>query len=100
VSGDVVLDRVTLLADDVGRLRRRLPPDTLYTGWLVERLGDHVDVLDAMLRPTAGELVAAGVPVKEALHQVDQDRARLRQRLGLDAIVEAGPLPPLKGGCG
>lgn len=88
---DALLSRVSALAADVGRLRRLLPPDTPYTGWLVERLGEHVESLDVQLRPTAAELYRAHVlfglgedeAVRAALELVDADAAALRGRLGI-----------------
>ncbi len=76
---DRTLDRVTLIAEDLGRLRRMG-----VDHYALERLGHHLDTLDAMLRPTAGLLVKTGMPVLRALGQVDRERAQLRHRLGLD----------------
>jgi hypothetical protein len=80
------LYRLELLADDVGHLRRHLASlvdgyDGTYTAHLVERIAVHVDTLDSLVRPTAGELVKAGVPVDEALVAVDRHRAELERRL-------------------
>jgi hypothetical protein len=111
----VVLDRVVLIADDLGRLRRRLPPDTPYAGWLVERLGKHVETLDAMLRPTAADRYRAYVlsglvedeAVQAALDTVDAEADELRRRLGIDrdpctyptcGAISAPTKPTPKGG--
>jgi hypothetical protein len=75
------------LADDVGRLRRHLAAivddyEDTYTAHLVERIACHVEVLHGFERMTAGERVAAGVPVDEALAEVDREATVLRRRLG------------------
>ncbi len=58
---DRTLDRVSLIADDLGRLRRMG-----VDHYALERLCHHVDSLDAMLRPTAAERWRAGVPMLAA----------------------------------
>jgi hypothetical protein len=80
------LYRLELLADDVGRLRGHLASivddfESTYCAHVVERMGCHVDRLDSWARPTAGELVKAGVPVDEALVAVDRHGAELERRL-------------------
>jgi hypothetical protein len=72
------VDRVLLMADDLGRLRR-----AGVEGYVLERLCGHVDTLDAMLRPTAGLLCQLGTPVQKALQTVDGQRADLYRRMGL-----------------
>ena len=90
---DLVLERLALIADDLGRLRRRLPPETIYTGWLVERLAEHVDVLDAMFRPSAADRYRSNVrfgvdeleAVQTALATVDAEAVVMRRRLRIGA---------------
>ena len=73
--------RLDSLAADLGRLRRRLEPGS-YAADLAERIAGHVDSLDAMLAPTAAELVKAGVSVEDALEAVDGRSHALRRMLG------------------
>jgi hypothetical protein len=74
------LAQVEALAVDAARLRRRVDGD--YSVHLVERVGDRVECLDALVQPTAGELVRDGLPVDEALGRVDARAAELRRLLG------------------
>ncbi len=76
---DRTLERVTLMADDLGRLRR-----SGVDHWALERLCQNVEVVDAMLRPSAGELVARGWVVREALGRVDGERGVLLGRMGVE----------------
>jgi hypothetical protein len=79
-------ERVAVLAADLGRMRRHLRPEKDgYVDFLLGRVGLHVAMLDALLRPTAAEWVRAGLPVEDALAAVDADTARLRRALGEDA---------------
>lgn len=48
------------LAAVVGRLRRRVEGDA-YAEHLVDWLAGDVDVLDSMMRPSAGEICAANI---------------------------------------
>jgi hypothetical protein len=68
------------LADALGRLRRRHPKG--YDRVLVDRAVASLDVLDALLEPTAAELVTAGWDVDVALEYVDRHRAALCARVG------------------
>jgi hypothetical protein len=82
----VLLARVWELAEDVGRLGRRIDPDS-SASFSVDRIASHVHAIDRMLRPTAAELVAWSAPgddeaVDEALRIVDEQYRRLRQRMG------------------
>jgi hypothetical protein len=57
-------DRLLAMAEDVGRWRRCLRDesrDNSYGAFLVAR-ADHLDALDAILEPTAADLVAARGP--------------------------------------
>ena len=81
-------DRLERLAEDVGRLRRRIRDesrDNSYLAFLAGRVADRIDSLDCMIGQTAGELVAAGADVGQALDHVDERAASLRRLLGEDA---------------
>jgi hypothetical protein len=81
-----VLSRLDSLARDVGRLRRMSDGEN----WTLERIADHVDALDAMLSPTAGEryrdnLACCGyeqVSVEAALRDTKDRAWQLRDMLG------------------
>lgn len=72
-----VLSQIDVLADTVGRLRRHTP-EGAYAEHLLDRASVAVDALDAILRPTAGELVRAGLTPPQAVERVDTDRRRLQ----------------------
>jgi hypothetical protein len=77
--------RILKLAEDVGRLRRRVRDerrDGSYFAFLGDRVADHIDALDAMLEPTAAEWVAAGLSVEHALETVDERVRTLQSLLG------------------
>ena len=76
---DRTLDRVALIAEDLGRLRRMG-----VEGHVLDRLAAHLDTLDSMLRPTAADLVRRGMLSSEALRTVDRERSQLFVRLGID----------------
>jgi hypothetical protein len=69
------------IAGDVGRLRRRLPADG-YDAFLVDRIGSRIDILDGLVQPTAGELVADGEATDAALAHVDARRNQIRMLTG------------------
>lgn len=71
-----LLCQIDVLADTVGRLRRRNEDE--YAEVLLERASFAVDALDAMLRPTAAELVRLGVQPPQALEHVDGQARKLR----------------------
>jgi len=75
------VEKLEALAEDVGRLRRRLVSDE-YGTFIVDRIGLAVDGLDAFLHSTAAELVARGVDVETALARVDARATRLQGLLG------------------
>lgn len=80
-----LMDRVDALAADVGRVRRRVEPDSSLA-YLVDRIADHVEWLDVMLQPSAAELAAYVYPgddeaVDAALEAVDRRAARVRHLL-------------------
>lgn len=81
IEHSAAIGQVNRLAEDCGRLRRRVEPESsLYYLW--ERMANVADVLDAMLRPTAGALCSDGWTVEAALEQVEHERASLRSRCG------------------
>jgi hypothetical protein len=75
------LGRLWEAAGDVGRLGRYAEPGSSLQH-LADRLACHVLTLDAMLRPTAADLVRAGFEVDQALEHVDRHVARLHSRMG------------------
>jgi hypothetical protein len=77
--------RIDALADDVGRLRRRVEPGSSLEH-LAERLAGHVETLHLIVTPSAGELVAWHAPgdeeaIGEAIRIVDERWKRLQERL-------------------
>jgi hypothetical protein len=70
------------IADSISRLRRRHPDPLSYDRLLADRIAASLDSLDAMLEPTAADLVGAGFDVDEALGHVDRQRDRLYARMG------------------
>lgn len=86
---DTTQERILELAADVGRLRRRLEPDS-SCAHLAARIACHVESLDAMLRPSAGEIVAWTYPddaatVEAVLEVTAAHCDRLRGLLGVKA---------------
>ena len=81
-------ERVAALAEDLGRLRRRLPPDA--DDYLYRRIVGHVEVLDSIVCPPAARikdnLIAAGYDEDEAvalaLAVVESRAERLRLLTG------------------
>lgn len=69
------------LAKDVGRLRRQVGA-SYYQTFLINRISDRIEALDAMLRRTAAELYRDDCPVEMALMIVDNRAAELRSYLG------------------
>ena len=77
-----LLELILDLARDVGRLRRRVDPESSLAH-LVGRIGDRVQTIDVIVYPTAAELLAdffcisgdEELSLEEALRVVD-DRAR------------------------
>ena len=72
--------RIDLLAEDVGRLRRRLDPDS-YDGFLAWRVAEHVASLAALLEPTAAELYRTCGDIDAVLEHVDARDQELRRLL-------------------
>ena len=76
-----LLERLELLAADVGRLRRQ------RGGHLVDRVAWHVESLDAMVHASAGELTAQSFPGDDeaaaaAIELVDKRSRKIRRLLG------------------
>ena len=69
------------LAADLGRIRRRLNGDE-YGSHLVDRAAGRVHTIDALLWPTAAELVATGDTPHAALATVDARTRQLASLLG------------------
>jgi hypothetical protein len=90
LSPPSLLDRVDLLAADVGRLRRRVEPESSLAH-LVDRIGRHVETLDLMLRPCAAALAPElfgicgdeALAIDEALAWVDARARTMRSLLGI-----------------
>jgi len=80
-AGQALRGRIQALAEDVGRLRRRVEPDT-YDAFLAFRIAGHVEALDALAWPTAAELYRECVDVDLALELVDEHAAKLHRTLG------------------
>lgn len=72
----MVTDRITLMADDLGRLK-----SSGVEGHVVDRLCSHVEWMDADSRMTAAERVAEGVSVVDALAEVDHERNEIERRM-------------------
>ena len=97
-ENDVVLSRVSRLAEDVGRWNRFVTCEDTYAAVLVERICHHVEVLDGLVRSTAAEIFRDHLQfgsdqdqaVRQALAEVDRLRRSLRLRMGVD---EDGHLP-------
>ena len=85
---EVLWARVDELATDVGRLRRRLALEAdSSASHTLDRIAGHVESLDLMLRPSAGDLVRRGAGVDAALREVDARIGRLRRVLGMKATA-------------
>jgi hypothetical protein len=84
----VLLSRLHVIAEDVGRLMRNIEPGTA-PGYAVERLAGNVEAAALMLQPTAAELVACSFPddadaVDAAIDFVDERSRNLRRLLGTE----------------
>lgn len=85
-------DRVDLIAAEVGRLRRHVEPGSSLVH-VVARLSDHVEALDCLTHPSAGELArdffcVSGdhdLAIDEALIVVDARARALRRLLAAEA---------------
>jgi hypothetical protein len=84
VTVTAIARRVDQLAEDVGRLIRYVDGDS-YPGVLACRIAEHVEWLDALVRPTAHEMyvdnLVAGMTeqdaITRALAAVDTRTAKL-----------------------
>lgn len=84
-------NRLDQLADDVGRLQRRVDPESSLHH-VVALVACHVEALYGFVDPTAAELAAWTAPgddqaVLEALRLVDVRTESLRHRLGIKAAA-------------
>jgi len=61
--------------------RRRHPDEFDRDRILVDRIAALLDSLDAILQPSAGALVAAGLAIDDALEHVDRHVAQLHPRM-------------------
>jgi hypothetical protein len=73
-------DQLQALAEDLGRLFRRIDPDSC-DAVLQDRVVGRIESIDAMIAPTASEL-AQTMPIEEALKLTDQRSEGLKRRLG------------------
>jgi hypothetical protein len=84
VTVEALWTRLDELAADIGRLRRRLDLEPESSAWFaLDRITGHVESLDLMLRPSAGDLVRCGAGVEAALRDVDARASALRRLLGV-----------------
>jgi hypothetical protein len=91
LRGEALVD---CLAADIGRLRRRVCND-VYAVLLVERIASSVEIVDALLGPTAADLYREyftyslddEVAVECALEDVDRREQHLRRLLGVKAAA-------------
>lgn len=86
VPGHALESLKDALAEDVGRLRRRLDPDS-SARCVADRLAGLVASLHWILTPSASELSAIFAPgdpeaIAEAIEIVDQEWERLLARMG------------------
>lgn len=81
---ELILRRLLLLAEDVGRLRRLVEAGS-YSEVLVTRISEQIKALDAIVHPTAAEL-ALELDVQTALVVVDARVSALQNRLSRDGF--------------
>ncbi len=82
----VLRRRLDELADDVGRARRWVDPETSLA-WRLTRIAEHIESVVLMVEPSAAEIARMWSPaddqaVDEAIRVVGQKQRRLRERLG------------------
>jgi hypothetical protein len=89
IHAEVVYARLDELAADLGRLRKRLDPESsAYWTWV--RCADAVLSLDLMLHSSAAQIAAWTYPgddaaVQEAIRLTDERCDRLARTLGKEA---------------
>jgi hypothetical protein len=76
---NIVRLRIDSIATEIGRLHRQAKPETSLF-FCIERLADHVESLDCMLAPSAGQLCER-YGVERALAIVDARTDALRSLL-------------------
>jgi hypothetical protein len=86
LPGEALRGHICELAADVGRLRRRLEPDSSLAQ-LADRIAGRILILDLLATPTAAELAATTAPgddeaLTEAIRIVDQRKLYLHSLLG------------------
>lgn len=74
------IELVEQMARDVGAIRWRTDDETIR--WTAKRLSGEFWWLLAWNRPTAGELVAQGWDVEEALAEVGKETERMNRLVG------------------
>lgn len=74
------IELVERMARDVGAIRYRTDDETIR--WTAKRLSGEFWWLLAWNRPTAGELVAQGWDVEEALAEVGKETERMNRLVG------------------
>lgn len=77
--------RLEALADDVGRLRRRLDPES-SAGYLVDRIRGHVASIWLIATPSASELSSIFAPgdpeaLQAAIEITDEEWSALLRRM-------------------
>ena len=69
-------------ANAVRILRRRRPDEFDFDRIQADKVAKALEAIDALLEPTAGDLVRAGWDVDEALEYADTHAEALRRRMG------------------
>jgi hypothetical protein len=85
MSSRDIHNRLDLLADDIGRLRRCVDPESSL-GYTVDRIAGHIGAIHLIVHPSAGELAAQTAPgdpaaIDEAIRLVDEHWTRLQRRM-------------------
>ena len=75
------VERIERMARDVGAIRWRTEDEQIR--WTAKRLSQGMWWLLAWTRPTAGELVARGWTVEDALAEIDRETERMNRIVGL-----------------
>lgn len=82
------LNRIDLIAEDIGRIRRTAEPDS-WLWHLADRLAENLESLDVILATPAAELARWYAPrdhsaIKEAIRIVEARRDDLRSKMRTD----------------